>query len=86
MPFAHLIREGLLNSFSRRVNKMADGGSHRVGLELLGKCSKEEAEKVRERNNFFRKIYAMKFHVMHFSTFTFIMGNKMSCDVKFYAK
>lgn len=56
MPFAHLIREGPLNSFSRRVNKMADGGSHRVGLELLGKCSKEEAEKVRERNKFFRKI------------------------------
>nr|XP_058952180.1 COMM domain-containing protein 8-like [Pocillopora verrucosa] len=25
---------------------MADGGSHRVGLELLGKCSKEEAEKI----------------------------------------
>ena len=60
---------------------MADGGSHRVGLELLGKCSKEEAEKVRERNKF-----AMKFHAMHFSAFTFIMGNKLSCDVKFYAK
>ena len=23
----------------------------------------------------------MKFHVMHFSAFTFIMGNKLSCDV-----
>ena len=53
MPFAHLLWEGPLNSFSRRVKKMADGGSHRVGLELLGKCSKEEAEKVRERNKFF---------------------------------
>ena len=46
---------------------MADGGSHRVGLELLGKCSKEEAEKVRERNKFFRKFIC----------------NEISCDALF---
>lgn len=65
---------------------MVDGGSYRVGLELLGKCLKEEVEKVREWNNFFWKIYVMKFYVMYFLIFIFIMGNKMLCDVKFYVK